>query len=78
MVGDIFFLGLATGLAAQRLYSLRVPDGSPTATARQGDVCAVRTEQLVRRGDSLYKMVPSDSDLHTAVPAREGDEPPKP
>lgn len=75
---DIFFLGPTTGLAAQRLDSLRGPDGSPTATARQGDVCAVRTEQLVRRGDSLYKMVPSDSDLHTAGPAREGDEPPKP
>lgn len=75
---DIFFLGPTTGLAAQRLDSLRGPDRSPTATARQGDVCAVRTEQLVRRGDSLYKMVPSDSDLHTAGPAREGDEPPKP
>ena len=75
---DIFFLGPTTGLAAQRLDSLRGPDGSPTATARQGDVCAVRTERLVRRGDSLYKMVPSDSDLHTAGPAREGDEPPKP
>ena len=75
---DIFFLGPTTGLAAQRLDSLRGPDGNPTATARQGDVCAVRTEQLVRRGDSLYKMVPSDSDLHTAGPAREGDEPPKP
>ena len=75
---DIFFLGPTTGLAAQRLDSLRGPDGNPTVTARQGDVCAVRTEQLVRRGDSLYKMVPSDSDLHTAGPAREGDEPPKP
>ena len=75
---DIFFLGPTTGLAAQRLDSLRGPDGSPTATARQGDVCAVRTERLVRRGDSLYKMGPSDSDLHTAGPAREGDEPPKP
>lgn len=75
---DIFFLGPTTGLAAQRLASLHGPDGSPTAMARQGDVCAMRTEQLVRRGDSLYKMVPSDGDLHTAGPAREGDEPRKP
>lgn len=70
---EIFFLGPTTGLAAQRLGSLHGPDGKPTGSVVQGQVCGVRTERLVRRGDSLYKMVPSDGDSHTAGPLQARD-----
>lgn len=70
---EIFFLGPTTGLAAQQLDSLRGPDGNPAQTAKQGEVCAVHTGRLVRRGDSLYKMVPSDGDRHTAGPDHSRD-----
>ena len=52
---EIFFMGPTTGVAEQRLDELHGPDGSPVETVRQGELCAIRTPGLVRRGDQLYK-----------------------
>jgi len=52
---DIFFMGATTGVAEQRLEELRGPDGSPADTVVQGQLCAIHTPGLVRRGDRLYK-----------------------
>lgn len=52
---EIFFMGATTGVAEQRLEELHGPDGSPADTAVQGQLCAIRTPGLVRRGDQLYK-----------------------
>ncbi len=55
-VGDeIFFLGATTGVAEQRLEELHGPDGEPSREARQGELCAIRTPGVIRRGDQLYK-----------------------
>lgn len=52
---DIFFMGPTTGVAEQRLEELHGPDGSPVDAVSQGQLCAIRTPGLVRRGDQLYK-----------------------
>lgn len=60
-VGDeIFFLGPTTGVAEQLLAELHGPDGAPVQAVAQGELCAVRTESVIRRGDKLYKFVPAE------------------
>jgi len=52
---EIFFMGPTTGVAEQQLSELHGPDGSPVDGVSQGELCAIRTPGLVRRGDQLYK-----------------------
>ncbi|MCM1151824.1 MAG: U32 family peptidase [Alistipes sp.] len=52
---EIFFMGPTTGVAEQRLEELHGPDGSPVDSVVQGQLCAILTPGLVRRGDRLYK-----------------------
>ena len=52
---EIFFMGPTTGVAEQQLDELHGPDGSPVDGVSQGELCAIRTPGLVRRGDQLYK-----------------------
>ena len=57
-VGDaIFFLGATTGVAEQTLSELHGPDGQPCQQVSQGELCAIRTPGLIRRGDQLYKFI---------------------
>ena len=57
-VGEpIFFLGATTGVAEQTLTELHGPDGQPAESVAQGELCAIRTPGVVRRGDQLYKFV---------------------
>ncbi len=54
-VGDaIFFMGPTTGVVEQQLEELHGPDGSEVASVVQGQLCAIRTHELVRRGDQLF------------------------
>ncbi len=52
---EIFFLGATTGVAEQSLDQLHGPDGKPTRQVVQGELCAIRTPGVIRRGDKLYK-----------------------
>ena len=56
----IFFLGATTGVAEQTLTELHGPDGNPVQSVAQGELCAIRTPGIIRRGDQLYKFVPAD------------------
>lgn len=58
---EIFFLGATTGVAEQRLEELHGPDGEITRRVEQGQLCAIRTTGLIRRGDQLYKFEPTDN-----------------
>lgn len=58
---EIFFLGATTGVAEQTLTELHGPDGSPVTAVAQGELCAIRTPGVIRRGDQLYKFVPADN-----------------
>lgn len=52
---EIFFMGPTTGVAEQRLDELHGPDGTPVPSVVQGQLCAIHTPGLIRRGDRLYK-----------------------
>ena len=56
----VFNLGATTGVAEQTLEELHGPDGSPADSVAQGELCAIRTPGVIRRGDQLYKFVPAD------------------
>lgn len=57
---ELFFMGPTTGVAPQRLDELHGPDGSSVGEVRQGQLCAIRTPGVVRRGDRLYKFVDAE------------------
>lgn len=59
---DIFFMGATTGVAEQRLDELHGPDGTPAEEVVQGQLCAIRTPGVIRRGDQLYKFVVVEND----------------
>lgn len=54
-VGDaIFFMGPTTGVVEQQLEELHGPDGTEVPSVVQGQLCAIRTREPVRRGDRLF------------------------
>ncbi|MBQ1978362.1 MAG: U32 family peptidase, partial [Alistipes sp.] len=57
---EIFFLGPTTGVVEQKCEELHGPDGEITRRVEQGQLCAIRTSELIRRGDQLYKFVPTE------------------
>ena len=59
---EIFFMGPTTGVAEQRLDELHGPDGTPVPSVVQGQLCAIHTPGLIRRGDRLYKFEQSAED----------------
>ena len=57
-VGDsIFFMGPTTGVVEQQLDELHGPEGEVCTEVKQGNLCAIHTSELIRRGDQLYKFV---------------------
>lgn len=58
--GDsLIWMGETTGAVEQRAEGLML-DERAVAEVPQGRYCSLRTPQLLRRGDKLYKMVPVD------------------
>ena len=57
---EIFFLGQTTGVVEQKCEELHGPNGEITRRVEQGQLCAIRTDTLIRRGDQLYKFVPTE------------------
>lgn len=57
---EIFFLGPTTGVVEQKCEELHGPDGEITRRVEQGELCAIRTTEPIRRGDQLYKFVPAE------------------
>ena len=55
---EIFFMGPTTGVVEQTLDELHGPEGEVTKEVLQGNLCAIHTNELIRRGDQLYKFVP--------------------
>ncbi len=53
---DILIMGTTTGVVEQRAEQIYMED-RPVPTVKQGDVCSIRTEVPIRRGDRVYKEV---------------------
>ena len=58
---SLLWTGETTGAVEQRAEGL-VLDGAVVAEVPQCRYCSIRTPQLQRRGDTLYKMLPADGD----------------
>ncbi len=55
--GDVaLFLGETTGVVEQRVEELMFDEKS-VESVKQGMLCSIKTDELVRRGDKFYKMV---------------------
>lgn len=55
--GDtIWFTGATTGMVEQRADEIRL-DETAVAVVRQGDICSIKTEVPIHRGDRLYKEI---------------------
>ena len=53
---DILIMGETTGVVEQKAEGI-VLDNRVVAGVKQGDVCSIKTVEVVRRGDKLYKEV---------------------
>ncbi len=51
----ILWMGETTGCVEQVAETIHLTD-SPVEEVKQGELCAIRTQELIRRGDKLYKM----------------------
>jgi len=53
---DIYITGPTTGVLEMTPGEIRV-DLKPVQTARKGEMCSIKTPELVRRGDKVYKVI---------------------
>jgi putative protease len=54
----MLFIGETTGVVEIKNAEIRNVAGQPVETVSQGMICSMKSPQLIRRGDKLYKMVP--------------------
>ena len=61
-VGDeILIIGPTTGVVEHVVEEIRV-DLQPVPKTKKGEVCSIQVPELVRRGDTLYKVVHKDNE----------------
>ena len=53
---DIYITGPTTGVLEMTPDEIRV-DLKPVNTTRKGEMCSIKTQELVRRGDKVYKVI---------------------
>ncbi len=56
---EIFFSGETTGVVEMVAQEIRVAL-KPVERVVQGDLCSIKTPEKIRRGDKLYKMIPTE------------------
>lgn len=58
-IGDeIMIIGPTTGVYEDVIKEIRV-DLAPTDSAKKGELCSIPANDLVRRGDKVYKIIQS-------------------
>jgi putative protease len=55
---DMMIIGETTGVVELKGIEIRNGAGQPVEKVSQGMICSIKSPQLIRRGDKLYKMVP--------------------
>ncbi len=63
---DIMIIGPTTGVYEDNVRELRLEYTSVEKVAK-GDLCSIPVNELVRRGDKLYKIVPADRSVPNLV-----------
>jgi putative protease len=67
MDDEIKIIGPTTGVYESKITEIRLDDGIPVKKAVKGDVCSIKTEEVLRRGDKVYKIVPSDAPIPNLI-----------
>ena len=57
---EIKVLGPTTGVYEDVVSEIRLDDGNVVNIAPKGSVCSIKTTEILRRGDKVYKVVPAD------------------
>jgi putative protease len=55
---EMMFIGETTGVVELKDVEIRNAAGQKVSSVSQGMICSIKSPQLIRRGDKLYKMVP--------------------
>jgi putative protease len=63
---DIVVIGPTTGVYEDKIGEIRV-DLKPVTKTVKGDVCSIPVNELLRRGDKVYKLVPADSTIPNLI-----------
>lgn len=57
---EIKVIGPTTGVYEDTVSEIRLDDGAEVNQAPKGSVCSIKTNELLRRGDKVYKVVSAD------------------
>ncbi len=64
---EIKIIGPTTGVYEDKISEIRLDDGISVNEAKKGDICSIKTTELLRRGDKVYKIVPADIKIPNLV-----------
>jgi len=57
---EIKVIGPTTGVYEDTVSEIRLDDGVVVSEAPKGSICSIKTTDVLRRGDKVYKVVPAD------------------
>ncbi len=57
---EIKILGPTTGVYEDTVSEIRLDDGAVVTEAPKGSICSIKTSDILRRGDKVYKVVDAD------------------
>ncbi len=57
---EIIILGPTTGVYEDTVSEIRLDDGAVVTEAPKGSICSIKTSDILRRGDKVYKVVDAD------------------
>ena len=64
---EIKIVGSTTGVYEDQITEIRLDDGAIVEEAPKGSICSIKTSEILRRGDKVYKIVPADISVPNLV-----------
>jgi putative protease len=64
---EIKIIGPTTGVYEDQISEIRLDDGAIVEEAPKGSICSIKTSEILRRGDKVYKIVPADISVPNLV-----------
>jgi len=64
---EIKIIGSTTGVYEDQITEIRLDDGAIVEEAPKGSICSIKTSEILRRGDKVYKIVPADISVPNLV-----------
>ncbi len=64
---EIKVIGPTTGVFEDTVSEIRLDDGAVVIEAPKGSVCSIKADEVLRRGDKVYKIVPADISVPNLV-----------